>query len=66
MAAASPVSADSNVGEEGHGVYVFTPDDKENPEEAMSNKEQVSKVTSYARNLPILYQKILKLKGVNI
>lgn len=66
LAAAATISADSNSGEEGYGVYQFAADERETPEEALSNKEQYSEITKFARKLPILQQKILRLKGISI
>lgn len=66
MNAASIVSADSNDGEEGFGVYDYTHDDSENAEEALSRKQQISRMSRLARNLPIINQKVLRLKGINI
>lgn len=65
MAASSTVSADSNAGEEGFGTYNFTPDERETPEESFESKENWSQVTKFARNLPILHQKVLRLKGIS-
>ena len=64
MAASSPVSADSNEGEEGFGVYNFYADNKDNAEKTLSNKEEWSAITQLARKLPIINQKILRLKGI--
>ncbi len=66
LSAASLVSADSNDGEEGFGVYSYTPDDSENAEEVLGRKQQVSKMTRLARKLPLINQKVLRLKGVEI
>ena len=65
LAAASLVSADSNSGEEGYGVYDYTPDESENSEEIFAKKQQFQYMGSLARKLPILNRKILKLKGVD-
>lgn len=66
MSAASLVSADSNDGEEGFGVYSFTPDNGESAEELLNKKQQISKMSRLARKLPLINQKILRLKGVDI
>ncbi|CAM6005494.1 unnamed protein product [Sphagnum balticum] len=66
MSAASLISADSNDGEEGFGVYSFTPDDSENSEEALDRKQQLAKMARLARKLPLINQKILRLKGIDI
>ena len=66
LAAASLVSADSNVGEEGFGVYDFTPDTSENAEELLGKKQELSFMAELARKLPLINQKVLKLKGIEI
>lgn len=67
MAAASLVSADSNEGEEGFGVYDFYVNDQsENAEQALGRKQEVSKMTQLARKLPLINQKVLRLKGIEI
>lgn len=66
LAAAATISADSNSGEEGYGIYQVTADERENPEDAMSTREQYAEISKYARKLPILQQKILRLKGISI
>lgn len=66
LAASSPVSADSNLGEDGYGVYSFTPDSSENAEELIDKNQQISKMERLASNLPIMHKKILRLKGISI
>ena len=66
MAAASMVSADSNEGEEGHGVYSFVPDDSESAESIVGRKQELSLMARLARKLPLINQKVLRLKGVEI
>jgi DNA-directed RNA polymerase specialized sigma subunit len=66
MAAASLVSADSNDGEEGFGVYSYTPDGAENAEDVLGKKQQLSQMAQFARKLPLINQKILRLKGIEI
>ncbi len=66
LAAASLVSADSNDGEEGFGVYSFTPDDSENAEQILGRKQELSFMAELARKLPLINQKVLKLKGIEI
>lgn len=65
MAAASLISSDSNMGEEGFGVYSYTPDSAENAEERLGKRQELDQVARYARSLPVLHQKVLKLKGVD-
>jgi DNA-directed RNA polymerase specialized sigma subunit len=66
LAAASLVSADANLGEDGYGVYSFTPDSTENAEELLDKNQQISKMSRLASQLPILHQKVLRLKGISI
>lgn len=66
LSAASLVSADSNDGEEGFGVYNFTPDQSENAEELLGKKQEISIVCKLAQKLPLINQKILRLKGIDI
>lgn len=64
MSAASTVSADATVNDEGFGVYHFTPDSAPNIEEALIEQETLNQVISLARNLSVIERKILRLKGI--
>jgi len=66
MSAASLISSDSNDGEEGFGVYSYTPDKTENAEEVLSKKQQTEQISEISRSMPLIMQKILKLKGIEI
>lgn len=66
MSASSPISSDSNAGEEGYGIYNFVQDGSEGAEEILSRKEQLSQVSKLARKLPLINQKVLRLKGIDI
>lgn len=74
LAAASLVSADSNSGEEGFGVYSYTADESENyeevigsnAEEVLGRKQQIDQMARLAQKLPIINRKILRLKGIQI
>lgn len=66
MSAASTVSADATVNDEGFGVYQFTPDDEQDIEEAYVHRESTDKMLSVAKDLPPLHKKILRLKGIKI
>ena len=66
LAAASLISADSNVGEQGFGVYDYTPDNTDNAEESYVKKEEMSNVTRLAQKLPLINKKVLRLKGIEI
>lgn len=66
MSAASTVSADSTVNDEGFGVYQFTPDDEQDIEEAYVQRESTQKMLGLTKTLPLLHRKILRLKGIKI
>lgn len=66
MGAASTVSADATVNEEGFGVYHFTMDPMQDIENSYIHRESTEKMLSLAKDLPILYRKVLRLKGVKI
>ena len=66
MSAASLISADSNEGEDGFGVYSYTPDLAENAEELLGKKQEMANIVNLARKLPLINQKVLKLKGIGI
>lgn len=66
MGAASIVSADATVNDEGFGIYAFTEDETQDTEGAYIEKEATARMLSLAKNLPILHRKVLRLKGVKI
>lgn len=66
MSAASTVSADATVNEEGQGVYQFTPDETQDIEGKYIEQEDTSRMLAAAKTLPLMHQKILKLKGIKI
>lgn len=66
LAAASLLSADSNEGEEGYGVYNFTADATESIESQLGRKQELAQVAKLARKLPLINQKVLRLKGIEI
>lgn len=66
MSAASLISSDSNSGEEGFGVYSYTPDQAESVETVLGRKQQLSEMAKLARKLPLINQKVLRLKGIEI
>lgn len=66
MSAASTVSADATVNDEGFGVYHFTADDAPNMEETLIAREETQTMVAHARKLPVLHQKVLRLRGVKI
>lgn len=66
MNAASTVSADSTVNDEGYGVYSYTQDPTKDIEAAYIERESTVEMLAYAKHLPILHRKVLRLKGVMI
>jgi DNA-directed RNA polymerase specialized sigma subunit len=66
MHAASTVSADATVNDEGYGVYQYTMDQSQDIEGAYAEKEATSQMLGLAKNLPLLHRKVLRLKGVKI
>jgi DNA-directed RNA polymerase specialized sigma subunit len=66
MNAASTVSADATLNEEGYGVYHYTEDPTQDIEGAYMEKEATSKMLLLAKELPILHRKVLKLKGIKL
>ena len=66
MSAASTVSADATVNDEGYGVYQYTVDDTQDIEAKYAEKEATNQMLTFAKKLPIIHQKVLKLKGVKI
>lgn len=66
MSAASTVSADATVNDEGFGVYHFTPDAAPNIEEALIEKETMNQIIGVAKTLSIMERKVLRLKGIKL
>jgi hypothetical protein len=66
MSAASTVSADSTVNDEGYGVYSYTQDTTVDIEKQYIEKQTTSKMLVLVSKLPTLYKKILRLKGIKI
>ena len=66
MQAASTVSADSTVNDEGYGVYSYTQDPNVDIEKQFIQREETTRMLTYASKLPILYKKILRLKGIKL
>jgi len=66
MSAASTCSADSTVNDEGFGVYSFTIDQNQDIEDRYIQKESTNNMLTYAKRLPIIYRKVLRLKGIKI
>lgn len=65
MFAASTTSVETTVNEDGYGVYEYTAEDKESIETKLINAEAGLKISKLIEELPVIYRKVLKLKGVN-
>lgn len=66
MSAASTVSADATVNDEGYGVYSYTMDPDQDIEKSYIERESTNQMLTLAKKLPIIHRKILKLKGIKI
>jgi len=66
MSAASTVSADATVNDEGFGVYQFTIDADKDVENDYIEQESTKQMLSLVRDLPTLHKKVLQLKGIKI
>ncbi len=71
MAAATMVSCESTVNEEGFGVYQYsrqslTTIESPDAEQAMIEKEGRGHMSMAMKNLPLLQRKILRLKGISL
>lgn len=66
MNAASVVSADATVNDEGYGVYHYTQDATQDIEGAYAERENTEWLLKLAKSLPMIQQKILRLKGLKI
>lgn len=66
MSAASMVSADATVNDEGYGVYSYTEDPNQDIEGDYIQKEATIKMLALAQRLPLTHRKILRLKGIKI
>lgn len=66
MGASSTISADSVVNEEGFAIYDYTADSTLSIEESMIEDESTNKMLALSRDLPLLYKKVLRLKGIKI
>lgn len=66
MSAASTVSADATVNDEGYGVYSFTQDPTVDIEQSYMEAESMARALSLAKNLPLIHRKVLLLKGIKL
>lgn len=66
MSAASTVSADATVNDEGYGVYHYTMDADQDIESFYIERESTNKMIFLAKKLPLLHRKVLRLKGVKL
>lgn len=66
MSAASTVSSDATVNDEGFGVYHFTEDETVDIEGSLIERESILWMVNLAKSLPIIHRKILRLKGLKL
>jgi DNA-directed RNA polymerase specialized sigma subunit len=66
MSASSTISADSTVNEEGCGIYSYIADESQDTEKLIIERDSYKKVLGVIGELPTVYRKILKLKGVKL
>lgn len=66
MNAASTVSADATMNDEGYGVYHYTEDTNQDIEGSYMERESTTQMILLAKKLPLIHRKVLKLKGVKI
>lgn len=66
MNAASTVSADATVNDEGYGVYHYTEDPTQDIEGAYLERESTNRMLLFAKKLPLIHRKVLRLKGIKI
>jgi DNA-directed RNA polymerase specialized sigma subunit len=64
--AATTVSSDQIVDEDGVGVYDFTPSSSPNAEDTLIERETTEQLFNAIDRLPLLHRKILQLKGVKL
>lgn len=66
MNAASTVSADSSVNDEGYGIYHFTQDEGQDIEAAYIERESMAQMLALVKELPLIHRKVLQLKGIKV
>lgn len=64
MSAATTVSVDATVNDEGYGVYHYTQDPNVDIEGDYIQKESTNQMLTLAKDLPLLQRKVLALKGI--
>lgn len=62
--AASTVSSDATVNDEGYGVYHYTMDPNQDIEGSYIEREETNRMLLLAKKLPLLHRKVLRLKGI--
>lgn len=66
MSAASTVSADATVNDEGYGIYHFTQDLTVNIEAKYIEMESTQQMLNLAKSLSLVQRKVLMLKGIKL
>jgi len=65
LSAATLISVECTIDDEDFSAYDYTPDDKANAEENLIATETNDKIGKLISEMPPLYRKVLKLRGVN-
>jgi len=63
--AATLISVEATVNEDGFGAYDYTPDELPDAEQSLINTETSQKIGQLISKLSLIHRKILKLKGIN-
>jgi hypothetical protein len=63
--AATLVSVECTLDEDSYSAYDYTPDDKDNAEENLIITETNQRIGKLISELPPIYRKVLRLKGIN-
>jgi DNA-directed RNA polymerase specialized sigma subunit len=65
LSAATLISVESTVDEDGFGAYEYTPDELPNAESSLINTETNQRISKTISEMPLLHRKVLRLKGID-
>lgn len=65
LGAATLVSVEATINEDGFGAYEYTPDALPNAEQSLINTETNQRIGKMISEMPLLHRKVLRLKGIN-
>jgi DNA-directed RNA polymerase specialized sigma subunit len=63
--AATLISVEATINDEGFGAYEYTPDELPNAEQSLINTETNQRISKIISDMPLLHRKVLRLKGIN-